>query len=379
MEDKKEHGWFENGKVQDPIAKLAPTFKEVQGPIAKHIIDGTFVHDPIAIYYSQPSIRMTWVFDSVTHGKTWPNRSSSMDNALSTSALTRIGWLKTLEDIGLQAKFIHQDHLLDGVLTKENYKVLVLNRALCLSNAEADAIKEFSKKGGVVVADHLCGIFDEHGKARSAGALDDIFGVKRDLDKGILTGDTLTEVDGEKGGSFSEKNWVVQGVPIHKDMPVFERGLSAASGAKADSENAVIRNGKNVYLNLSTAGYLLKRPKGEGKEWLVFAADLFTKAGVTPRVTLQVDGKPAAHTEAIFWKNGNRTTLCVLKNIDRKASIDSFGATAGALGNGPAKLKLSFATPVKGLKNERTGKEIGNGKEFEDDFTPWEANIYTYE
>jgi hypothetical protein len=82
--------------------------------------------------------------------------------------------------------------------------------------------------------------------------------------------------------------------------------------------------------------------------------------------------------EPIFWKNGDRITLCVLHNIDRRASIDGFGDLSGELGEGSVKLKLSFAKAVKDLKNERSGKSLGNGRDFEDDFVPWEANVYTY-
>jgi hypothetical protein len=379
-EKDKEIGWFDEGKAHEAIVALAPTFKEVQGPLSQKIIDGTFQHDPVAIYYSHPSIQVTWAFDAACHGKTWPRRSSSMDNAISTANVTRIAWLKTLEDVGIQAKFIHQDHLLGGVLEKENYKVLLLNKTLCLSDAEAAAIKSFAAKGGVVIADHLCGVFDEHGKARAAGALDELFGVKHDLSKGILSGDTLTEIDGENGGAFAEKNWKVTGVPMFKGLPIYERGLTAAGGKAdyTDGGTAVVRNGKHVYLNISTAGVQLKRPKNEIGEWLAFTAELFKQAGVTPRVKLALNGEPAKHTEALFWKNGDSTTLCVVKNLGRKATIDSFGSMDEGLGAGGVKLKLSFAAPVKELKNERTGKDLGAGTDFEDDFTPWEANVYTY-
>ncbi|HVR85025.1 MAG TPA: beta-galactosidase, partial [Planctomycetota bacterium] len=221
-------GWFTNGKVADYIQACAETYKEVQGPVSKKIIDGDFVHDPVAIYYSHPSIQVTWAMDAATHRGTWPNRSSSMDNSISTSNLTRVAWLKTLEDIGIQATFINQDHLLGGALLQGGTKVLLLSRVLCLSDAEAAAIRAFAAKGGAVLADTLCGVFDEHGKAREKGALDDLFGVTHDLARGILGGATLTEVDGERGGSLSDKNWAVEGASTAWDMPVFERGLSAA-------------------------------------------------------------------------------------------------------------------------------------------------------
>jgi hypothetical protein len=376
-------GWFVNGQVADFIKALAGTFKEVQGPVSKLVIDADFVHDPVAIYYSHPSIQMTWALDSACHGGTWPNRSSSMDNNCSTSSNTRIGWLKTLEDLGIQAKFVHQDHLLGGELEKGGFKVLLLNRVLCLSDAEAEAIKAFAAKGGTVIADHLCGLFDEHGKARAAGALDELFGVKHDLAKGILTGKTLTEVNGEMSyKALSTANWDVNGAALYKDVAVFERGLQANGKGKADADlqgaAVAVRNGNAIYLNLSPIGYLIKRPANESKEWLPFVAGLLKGAGVEPRLTLQLNGQPAQQTESVFWKNGAKMTLCVLRNISRAATISTFGESKDGLGDAKAKLKLSFAIPVKALKNERTGKELGDGKEFEDEFTPWEANIYSY-
>ena len=376
-------GWFVNGQVSDHIKALADTFKEVQGPVSKHVIDAEFVHDPVAIYYSHPSIQVIWALDSATHGGTWPNRSSSLENTLSTSMNSRVAWLKTLEDIGIQAKFIHQDHLLDGVLEKEGYKVLLLNAAVCLSDAEAAAIKSFAAKGGTVMADYLCGICDEHGKAREKGALDDLFGVERDLSKGILGGKTLTEVDGERDYSgVNTKNWRSDEAAIYKDVAVYERGLKEAGGAKADNAGGVavaVRNGKAVYLNLSPIGHLIKRSGGMSKDWLSFVEGLLKDAGVEPGVKLFVAGRPANATEPVFWKNGDRMTLCIVRNLGRQAAIDGFGKLEGMSdAEGRVKLKLVFASPVKKLKNERTGKEMGDGKEFEDEFVPWEANIYTF-
>ena len=285
-----------------------------------------------------------------------------MENALSTGSLTRNGWLKSLEDAGLQAKFIHQDHLLNGALEKEGFKVLILNRALCLSNAEVAAIRAFAASGGAVIADHLCGIYDEHGKARPKGALDDLFGIQHDLSKGILGGATTTEVSGERDHAFSPKSWMVEGADLFKGMPVFERGLAPNT-----------RLGRHAYLNVSPAGYLLKRPKGEAAEWLAFVRGLFKELGVEPRVVID-----SPRMESIFWKNKDRTTLCVVHNIDRRAAIDGFGDLTDELGQGSVKLKLAFARPVKDLKNERTGKPLGDGRSFEDDFVPWEANVYSY-
>jgi hypothetical protein len=360
-------GWFKDGKAADHLVANAATFKEIQGPVSKKIVDGVFVNDPIALYYSHPSIQVTWALDAATHGATWPSRSSSMENAMSTSHLTRVGWLKTLEDLGYQARFIHEDHLRSGVLEKEGFKVLVLNRVLCLSDAEAGAIKSFAQRGGRVVADHLCGLFDEHGKARSAGALDDLFGVRHDLSQGILGGRTLSEADAERGSRFTTQTWRVEGSVLHQGLPLFERGLGG-----------VLRKGPHAYLNLSSAGYLLKRGTPDGQAWLGIVSGLLQEAGLRPRVALRFGSEAARATEAIFWRNGERTTLCVVSNPERRASINEFGAMEGAPGEERRKLRLAFDRPVKGLVNERTGKAMGDGREFEDDFVPWEANVYTF-
>jgi len=290
-----------------------------------------------------------------------------MENALSTSNLTRIGWIKLLEDLGYQAKFIHQDHLLGGALERDGTKVLVLNRTLCLSDAEAAAIRTFAAGGGVVIADHLCGVFDEHGKAREKGALDDLFGIRHDLAQGILGGKTLSEVDAEKGAQFSTQTWAIDGALLHQRLPIFERGLGA-----------VLRKDRHTYLNLSPAGYLLQRGMPESKGWLELVSSLLGEAGVKPRAVFSLGGDPARTTEALYWKNGERITLCVVQNLDRHASIDTFGTVQGTMGDSARKLTISFGAPVKGLVNERTGREMGDGKLFGDDFTPWEANVYTF-
>lgn len=374
-------GWIKDGKAADHIVRLAPTFKEIQGPVSQAIIDGELQTDGVAIYYSHPSVQMSWALDAACHGKTWPNRSSSMDNSISTGGLSRIGWIKSLQDVGVQPRFIHQDHLLGGTLAKSGIKVLILNRALCLSDAEVAAIQAFAKVGGTVVADHLCGLFDEHGKARPAGALDELFGVKRDLGKGWFNGQDLTEVNGEKGGKLTEGTWAL-GAERSREVAVVERGLStigAAKGETAGQTVVAVRNGKAVYLNLSPIGYLMHRSDDQGKAWLDLVSGLLKDGGIATRLTITSDDAIASKLiESLFWKNGKRTTVCVVKNIDRAATINSFGDIKGGIGEAAVQIKLEFAKPVKDLKNERTGKAMGAGKTFTDTFVPWEANVYSY-
>lgn len=375
-------GWIKDGKAVDYIANLAPTFKEIQGPVSKAIIDGQLQSDGVAMYYSHPSIQMSWALDAACHENTWPNRSSSMDDKISTGGLSRIGWSKSLQDLGVQPVFIHQDHLLEGGLAKKGIKILILSRTLCLSDAEAAAIQTFAKAGGTVVADHLCGLFDEHGKARAVGALDTLFGVKRDLAQGWFNGHDLTEVNGEKGSTLTEGTWAL-GVERSHDVAVVERGLStnasSAVGEAVGQTVVVVHHGKAVYLNLSPIGYLMHRSDDKGKGWLDVVAGLLKGAGVVARLSVSADdGAAAKLIETVFWKNGARTTVCVIKNIDRSATINSFGDVKGGIGDAAVKIKLVFAKPVRDVRNERTGAVLGTGTSFTDTFVPWEANVYSF-
>ncbi|MGC4002098.1 MAG: beta-galactosidase trimerization domain-containing protein [Pirellulales bacterium] len=167
-----------------------------------------------------------------------------MDNALSTASHVRTGWLKTLEDLGYQAKFLHRDHLLNDALINDGYKVLILGRTLCLSDEEALAIRVFAAAGGTVITDHQCGLFDEHGQARPRGALDDLFGVKRQDVRGWFDGQSLTEVDGERGGTLDDKTWLGTRSSRVDDMTVVELGLrpdGAVAAAQANDVPVLLR------------------------------------------------------------------------------------------------------------------------------------------
>jgi hypothetical protein len=350
-------------------------------------MDSDFQYDKVAIYYSQPSIQVTWCMDSVSHGNTWPQRKSSIDNNISTSQLTRMGWSKALEDVGIQSKFFHQDHLLSGELEKQGFKVLILNRALALSDAEVNKIVEFVKNGGTVIADHLCGIFDEHGKSRKFGALDSLFGVTRDLSKGILNNKSSTEVDAEIDyGSLSDKNWIGKDAPQFQDVAVFELGLKASTGKATNTisdTDVVIKNvvgkGKTIYLNLSTIGFYKVRGKGQGQKFTAFLKSLLAESEITPKIELLENGKSPYILESLFWKKEKKNVLCIFRNLSQGSSITGDEVVDGTLGIQKIKVTVKLKDAVKNFKNERTGKILGDGQQFEVEFLPFEAGIFSFD
>ncbi len=158
--------WFRPGEARPDIQALKPMLVETQGDhLGKLLVGAEYATDGIAVYLSQPSIRASWFIDIIPHGETWINRASSYNNANDTAHWNRYGWMKLLDDCGFTYNFVTPSQVTAGELKK--YKVLILDHALAMSEAEAKAIRQFAAGGGTVIADFLCGVFDEHGRNRN--------------------------------------------------------------------------------------------------------------------------------------------------------------------------------------------------------------------
>ncbi len=380
--------WFPGPEARKDIQALRPMLEETQGDkLGKMLVGAEYATDGIAVYLSQPSIRVSWFMDIIPHKETWINRASSLNNANDTAHWNRYGWMKLLDDCGFTYNFVTPSQVTAGELKK--YKVLILGHALAMSDEEAKAIQEFAEAGGTVLADHLCGVFDEHGKARSNGALDELFGVTHNLSYGLFNGKVLYEIDAEQFGSDPIEKKVTtayEGAPTWKDLVVYERALGATEGAEAtdkvDNIAVVVKKGKAVYLNLSPVSYTYERYNPKMTYWPHLITGLLAEAGIKPRVKVirMETEEPEMITQCLYWKvAGGKMALCLIKNLFRSAQIDAAGETQGNISSEPTKIRLVFASAVKGLKNERTGKVLGDGREFEDTWTTCEANVYTFE
>ena len=157
-------GWFDGTKPRPWLEQYKATLQElgsVQGP---KLAGARWIHDGVAIYYSHPSIQVSWCLDIEPHGKTWVNRGD--DHRLGTSHNVRKAWEYLLADSGIQYNFLAYDELIRRGVPAE-YKVLILPACYALSDAEARRIREFCRAGGTVIADFACGLFDQHGKGRT--------------------------------------------------------------------------------------------------------------------------------------------------------------------------------------------------------------------
>jgi hypothetical protein len=128
----------------------------------------------IAIHFSYPSIHGAWIVD----GKIVPGTQNNNSETLKQFNRNRDGWVKILHDAGLGFGFISYSGIQNGSLLADGYKVLILPMSYALSDREVQQIKAFVSQGGILIADALPGIMDDHTKFRSKRALSDVFGIK---------------------------------------------------------------------------------------------------------------------------------------------------------------------------------------------------------
>jgi len=128
----------------------------------------------IAVHFSYPSVHGAWIVD----GKIVPETQNNNSKTLEQYNRNRDGWVKILHDAGLGFGFISYSSIEDGSLVDDGYKVLILPMSYALSDKEVQQIEAFVRQGGILIADALPGIMDDHTKIRSERALSDVFGIK---------------------------------------------------------------------------------------------------------------------------------------------------------------------------------------------------------
>ena len=379
--------WFENGRLAPFIEENRETYRAVQGDVSRAILanDARFDADPIAILYSHPSIQASWATDVVTHGKTWPRRSSSLDNTCQTAGKNRVAWFKLLEDCGYQYEVVSDRELLHGVLANRKIRVLILNRAISLSDAHCQAIEAFVRAGGTVIADYWTGLLDEHGVGRApGGGLDALFGLRRDESRGYFDGSTITEIDGERYSRPFLDRFPTGNLLRFEGRMIVERGTTADAARathRIDGADVVLRRrvgrGNTIYLNLSPVEYFDNsvRLQAPGERWRELLSGLLEDAELTPRAVVYAGGNRVPMTETLFWRRGNRQLLAVVKNPSRQASTDAATAADQVLGE-PIDVEIRLSTDYTHIRDLRSGQTLPAGRSIRAAWKPWEGLVF---
>ncbi|MFP4055741.1 MAG: beta-galactosidase trimerization domain-containing protein [Candidatus Brocadiia bacterium] len=371
-------GWFERDGTPRPwLDAYKPTMKEVGHVQGSKLVGSRWIHDGVALYYSHPSIQVSWCLDIQPHGSTWVNRNG--DCRLGTSHLVRKAWERLLTDAGIQYSFIPYDEVIrEGV--PEEYKVVVLPACFALSDVEAHRFRQFVERGGTLVADFMCGLFDQHGKGRARGALDDLFGVSHDGSEtqADFFGPRLwVETDQDRAYSYKSYRQLLETVPatLRDGYAIAEKKLPREPVVRKVGE------GRAVYLNLSPQRYLMHRQEGKADS---ASRQPFLRhvreAGCTPWVTVtDPQGNRPYNCEVTYWHHprADRTYCFVLQNAEVTGSAYGGGGVEGLIEK-KTTITVAFPAPVRDLVDERTGRKHGTAKAATFDFNPVEAVFLSF-
>jgi hypothetical protein len=337
-------------------------------------VGARWLDDGVAIYYSHPSIQVSWMLDSQPHGRTWPNRND--DARLGTSHNVRRAWETILNDAGLQYDFLAYDQVvLHGVPAR--YKVLILPAVYALSGVEARRIADFARSGGTVIADFACGLFDQHGRGRTRGALDNLFGVRHDggeTKRDFFGGDLWVETDQDKGYDYKKYRELFGTVDsrLEDGMAVAEKKLPIGTSRR-------IGKGRAVYLNLSPQRYLMYRQEGTDTDShrSPFLQPVFD-AGIRPWLQIASNVRlPRLETTA--WTKNGRTLAFIVQNVSLVKTSESGGVAAEDLLAARIPIEVRLAGPVTGVMDERTGRPLPDGDRFQFEMDTTEAVFFSFQ
>ncbi len=136
---------------------LAEAFGHLQSGIARVFMNSTVHEDGVAIHFSMPSIRGSWITDGkITAGVGGSEGKSSANFA--ELAKRRKTWVKELEANGVQFRFLATAQIESGML--DRYRVLILPYSIAVTDKEAKEIERFMARGGVVYGDEQTGRMD---------------------------------------------------------------------------------------------------------------------------------------------------------------------------------------------------------------------------
>jgi hypothetical protein len=316
--------WKSPGYALTPKAlALAPVLEEMTSPLARLFLRAERQYDPIAVYYSQPSLQVDWLLESTVDGSTWPRRFSSFEAEHNRMAKVRNSWLKAFQDLGYSPRFLPR--LVEGedrsALPQGQPRVLVLPTARALSNHERSFLMGLAGSGSLLFSDGTPGLFDEHGRVQMRNQLESIFPLARSDQRSFA-------VRGPAGG------------------PVASRDGDIAAYAK---------DRLSLQPNLAWAEWIAERIQGLPREVVL---------------------PPAARTRIHRYKLGSAARLLAFeRNLNYQMSEELQQAGGNEALEKPIDLEAKLIRPAH-VYDLRSGRYLGQRDHIVFRLDPWQPSLF---
>lgn len=334
---------------------VAAELGRLAGPLDQ-LAGATLEASEVWVVESHGSVRAWWMVDSATDGMTWVRRLASYEATHSTSQAARRGWIRLLQDLGLQPGFVGADSLPERLLT-EKPRCVVLPATLALSDRAARALALYVERGGTLIADHSVGLYDEQLRRRDVGALDGVFGVaERSLD--------WTDLLVREGRTTSRE----------AGLPPAEGGLRGAVGLRGARQDTflenVVRRGRAHYLNVPVCAYpewrLDPQHIGAARQLRRRVRAAVQRAGVLPPCEVRGASLPTIVERApLRLRDGRRVLGVRLNALERPQLLEQLAE------RGPLEVELIFPR-VRALRELR-GRDHGRADRCTVELDPFGA------
>jgi len=262
----------------------------------------------IAVHYSLPSVRGQWITD----GHIAPHELSNGDRTsphLKRFHQNRHAWLDLLEDSGFQYDFLTTEQAEAGKLS--NYRVLILPDSIALSDAEVAAIREFTTRGGFVIADAETGLMDGHARWQEKGRLDDLLGLTRSNTRSA--GADVPPVPLRTG---TEPEAELSVVPADPGLRAAAAKASAVGTPPPFLIEHSLGTGRSLTLNFWMSGYEQIRSAEAGEAWRSMLRRYLGAAGIRPVAdVLTRAGRRLACSEVVGFRSGAGEIIAILPEL----------------------------------------------------------------
>jgi len=328
-------------------AELAGEMRPVREGLGDLLLQSRMTHSGIALFYSVPSALSC----QLENGREFMNAESAHQI-----------WTQLTYELGLDFRYVTSAMLKRGVLTTDEFKVLLLPMAQAISPEEAEAIRRFAQAGGTVIADVRPGIYDGHCKPVAPGVLDDLFGIQR-TGRGKGADAPVTIKAGPDGKSVDLR--LAQARVDTEVQPGTAQALGQGEKTPASPQTPVffvnkVGAGRAILLNLqlptpkTTVGeQAVDDPQTAASRQLLRV--LYTAAGAKAAVQATApDGGPLPLVETRVWQDGD----ALIFGLWRQMQCAWFSPKAGTLAGASMPAKITLTSP-RYVYDLRAGKCLG--------------------
>jgi len=272
-----------------PVRRFAvntEAFNEINNGLGKLILNSEMVRDPIALPHCPPSELVS----------TFSSELTSIQGAKDATRFM-------LFDMGLRHERIPMKQIVAGALERERMKVVLLPYHQAMSRQDADALTDFVRGGGTLIADVRPAIMDEHGKPLDEGYLDAVFGVTRRQPDGADAVQGKPNITARSGPGAALRTLKGE---LRADRTVkLSPGVKAAGSVQGVPICVLNKVGKGqaILLNFAMDDYLTLRTTDSAEPIRRLFAGIFSALGIEPTVRVTYRGRTLDGMNFTRWRN----------------------------------------------------------------------------